>query len=454
MKILFIILFSLVYPMKVWSVVYIDVGRAQVRQSQVAFQPLVLTGPSSEQALQAGSSIFQTLKSNFSTLGLFKLISQEAFLEKAGEKSFEPYPEDPNGFIWKNWQILNTDYLTLSRYQLMENNVLQVDVYLYHVPLRKKIFQKQYSSPLNTINRLANMIGNDIVKSVTHKPGLFLTKITATRSMSGTKKELFIMDWNGKNKKQISFHRSTVLSPSWSNNGRHIAYTSFLYSKSQRKRNASLILYDRLQNTRRILSNHRGGNLGTDFFPDGQSMLASVFLGRGYMDIVKISLLNSSIQPITYGPNSSINVEPVIHPNGRTIVFSSDRGGGVMLYSMDTNGKNLKRLTYEGSYNSTPDYSPDGKQIVFSGRSRGRFDIFIMNSDGSNIRRLTSVKKKNGRWAYNESPSFSPDGQFIVFTSNLTGRYQLYIMNITTFHTQQITNDTHSYKNPKWSPLM
>ena len=77
-----------------------------------------------------------------------------------------------------------------------------------------------------------------------------------------------------------------------------------------------------------------------------------------------------------------------------------------MIYSMNSKGKNIRPLTWQGSYNSTPSYSPDGKQVVFSGRAGGRFDIFIMNSDGSGLRRLTSVKKLNNTWANNESPSF------------------------------------------------
>ena len=450
-----LLIFSLLYIFNAQAYVYIDVGRAQIRQSQIALQPLILTGSTTPKIVQAGSLLFKTLQSNLSTLGMFKLISQEAFLESAGAKAFEPYPKDPNGFIWKNWQILNADYLILGKYQIVDDsNTLHVDMYLYSVPLKRKIFQKQYTSQLNTINTLAHTIGNDIAKSLTHKPGIFLTKIVASRSMSGTKKELFIMRWNGKDKKQISFHQSTVLSPSWSNNGRYIAYTAFLYSKRKKKRNAALILYNRLQNSRRILSNRLGENLGSDFLPDGKSMLASLFLNRGYMDIAKISLLNSSITPITSGPNGSINVEPVIHPNGKTVLFSSDRGGGVMLYSMNIDGGNIKRLTYQGSYNSTPDYSPDGKQVVFSGYSKGRSDIFIMNADGSNTRHLTSLKKKNNTWANNESPSFSPNGQFIVFSGNQTGKYQLYIMNIASSQIQQITNDNYNYKSPKWSPFL
>ena len=451
-KITFLIGFYFITFPLAKAYVSIDVGKAHVRESRMAIQPLVLSGPSSVSALKAGSMIFKIVQENLFSSGYFKLIEQEAFLERPGEKMFEPYPKDPNGFIWKNWQLLNTDYLLLGGYSFKKQRI-QLDLYLYHVPLRRKVFQKQYIAKWSIAEKLAHTICNDIVEVLTKNPGIFLTKIVTVRSMSGSKKELFIMDWNGKNNTQSSFHRSTVLSPSWSQDGKYIAYTSFLYWKRIQKRSGSLILYNFLNKTRRVVSRKKGAHLGSDFFPDGKNILLSVFLGRGYMDIAKMSLMDGSITPITFGPNGSISVEPVVHPNGKKILFSSDRGGKVMLYSMDINGKNIRPLTWQGSYNSTPDYSPDGKQIVFSGVSKGRFDIFIMNSDGSKLRRLTS-KKANNSWANNESPTFSPDGRYIVFTSNRTGKYQLYIMNLLNFRTTRITMDSYNYKSPKWSPLL
>ena len=184
-------------------------------------------------------------------------------------------------------------------------------------PLRRKVFQKKYTANFKIVEKLSHKICNDIIEVLTNNPGIFLTKIAAIRSMGGDKKELFIMNWNGKNKKQSSFHRSIVLSPSWSKDGNYIAYTAFLYRRSIKKRSGSLILYNRFNKTRRIVSKRKGTHLGSDFLPDGKHILLSLFLGRGYMDIAQMSLINGSVKPITFGPNGSINVEPVSHPNGK-----------------------------------------------------------------------------------------------------------------------------------------
>ena len=442
-------------PLAAQAYIYIPVGEAQVRQSQMAIQPFVLKSNAANQSIWIGHKVFTVFQEDMTSSGYFLLIDQAAFLEKPGEKSQEPYPLDPNGFIWKNWQLLNTDYLVLGDYQLgPDNKKVTLNLFLYHVPLKKKVFQKQYTLGISQVEKLGHHIANDTIQALTTKRGPFLTKIVATRSMSGTKKELFVMDWNGKNKKQVSFHRSTVVAPHWSPDGQNIAYTSYLYWKRQKRRVAALILYNRLTKSRRIILRRKGVNLGFDFFPDGQSMLVSLFLGKGYLDIAKMNLQTRAVTPITFGPNGSINVEPVLHPNGQTILFSSDRGGRVALYSMNVDGTNIKLVTFQGNYNSTPDFSLDGKQAIFSGYSGGRFDIFIMNSDGSAIRRLTSFKKPDDTWADNESPSFSPDGRFVVFTSNRTGSYQLYIMNLHNQYIKQISSGSHQYKHPRWSPFL
>ena len=434
--------------------IYIRMGNPQVRRSQMALHPPVLNGPQSGRALQAGTFIFQTLTTHFQTGEYFKLTPQKAFLERPGETSFHPYPKDPKGFRWKNWQLLDTDYLVFMGYRMMPEGQIQMDLFLYHIPLRRKIFQKQYLTSRDRIKKLAYTMGNDIVKAITGRPAVFLTKIAAVRSMSGTKKELFVMDFNGQNPGQVSFHHSAVLSPVWSPDGRFIAYTAYLFKKSQGRRNADIILYDRLTKTRRIVSRRAGVNIASDFFPGGGDLLATLFLGRGLRDIVRLSLRDGSFKTLTRGPGGVINVEPTLHPSNREVVFSSDRGGRVMLYSMNTGGRGLKRLTYRGSYNSWPDFSPDGKHIVFSGREGGRFDIFLMKADGTNIQRLTSFKKAGGQWANSEAPSFSPDGRFIVFSSNKTGTYQLYVMNVESLQTRRITHDRHHYKSPSWSPFL
>jgi TolB protein len=121
---------------------------------------------------------------------------------------------------------------------------------------------------------------------------------------------------------------------------------------------------------------------------------------------------------------------------------------------MNSDGSNVKRLTFAGRYNSTPNWSPDGKSLVFAGHDKDHFDVFIINIDGTGLKRLTDATKTNGRAADNRSPSFSPDGRQVLFTSNRTGQTQLYIIDTEGNNERRITYDKFEWEQPKWSPFM
>ena len=434
--------------------IYVDIGSARVKKSVLAVSSFVLRGTvTNEDHVRQGSELYSQLNRNLKFSGYFKILSPDAFIENPAEKSPVPYPQDPQGFRWENWKLSGADLLLFASYSI-EEDVLSLNVSLYDVNLRKAYFRKNYSSPLIDKKNLIALLSNDIVRELTGREGIFLTKIVSVRSTKGSKKELFIMDWNGENKKRLTWHRSLVISPLWSPKGDHIAYTAFVFSTKLKKRLAALFLFHRETKTIRVLSRSQGANLGADFLPNGKEMLITLTRGLGFMNIFKFHIKTKKLTPLTSGPRRVINVEPSIHPRTRRIAFSSDRTGRTMIYSMNAKGGDIKQLTYEGNHNSNPDWSPVKGQLTFSGQSQGRFDIFLMDERGGNLKRLTTLRKKNGRWANFESPSFSPDGRFLVFTSDLTGNYQLYIMNLDDLSMERITFDSHNYKSPRWSPYL
>src|ERR1039458_619142 len=77
----------------------------------------------------------------------------------------------------------------------------------------------------------------------------------------------------------------------------------------------------------------------------------------------------------------------------------------------------LVRLTSNIAEDSQPDVAPDGKSIVFvSNRDGGKGEIYVMDADGRNPRNLTNHP------ANDDSPAWSPDGKRIAFQSNCRGR--------------------------------
>ena len=106
------------------------------------------------------------------------------------------------------------------------------------------------------------------------------------------------------------------------------------------------------------------------------------------------------------------------------ILFTNAKDGNSEIYSMNANGTDQKRLTFNPATDNFASWSPDYTKVVFaSTRTGGVFNIFTMNADGSNVQQLT--------WAgVNAWPRWSPDGTKIAFHRTWDKRrYQIMIMN-------------------------
>lgn len=105
---------------------------------------------------------------------------------------------------------------------------------------------------------------------------------------------------------------------------------------------------------------------------------------------------------------------------------------GHEIYSMNTDGTEVRRLTKSAGLDMQPAASPDGSRIAFvSARADAspvdcascNLEIFVMDFDGKNVRRLTDDP------GFDEMPAWSPDGERLVFVSNRDGTARLYTMN-------------------------
>jgi Tol biopolymer transport system component len=111
--------------------------------------------------------------------------------------------------------------------------------------------------------------------------------------------------------------------------------------------------------------------------------------------------------------NDAFDVSPVWSPNGQQIAFYSDRGGNDEVYVMDADGQNQRQLTNHPASDGYPYWSPDGKQIAFDstrGTKEGepKVEIYVMDVDGGNVRQVTDV-------GFASRPRWSPDGKWILF---------------------------------------
>lgn len=446
-----VLLFSISLQAQSSEEIYIKLGEARTKKSLLAFPSLQNLGStSSSQAIAAGNEVFNVIKNDLEVSTYFQMIDKAAFLEDPSKKGLKPAPGEPNGFNFASWKQIGAEFLIMGGYSASGGD-LSLDIYLYQVSKGSLVFGKKYKAGLSSARKLAHTFSNDVLKSLTGKEGMYLSKITvATDRDSGKSREIFVMDWDGANPIKISNHRSIALSPAWSADSKRIAYTAYVQRAKTKMRNADMFLFDLTTGKRELLSFRQGLNSGASFAPDNKHLYLTISQGTS-PDIYKINLSGDIVSKVTNGPGGAMNVEPAASPDGRKLAFASDRPGRTMIYTMNADGTNVKRITFAGQFNASPSWSPDGKKIAFAGQTGSNFDIFVMNEDGTGMIRLTSAKRPNGRAANNEDPSWSPDGRFVMYTSDRTGKSQIYFSTADGAEERRITLDNHSYYKVKWS---
>lgn len=431
---------------------FVKISEANFKKSLMAIPPFQFNSSpvSAKNGVKVGKELFDVFKNDMEVSGFFELIKPAAFVEDVSKVGLRPASVAPGGFNFASWTQIGTEFLIRAGYHITGDTVT-FESYAYYVPQQKLIFEKSYKSKISDVRTLIHTYANDLIKELTGTRGMFLSKIVTSRSTGGQEKEIFVMDWDGANSRQITNHRSISLSPTFSNSGRTIAYSSFAYHPAAKSRNVDMFTYELATGKRLIVSYRQGINSGANFTPDDKHILLTI-TNAGNADLYKMTSDGRNVDRLTNAKNGELYVEPAMSPDGKKIAFSTTKSGQPMIYVMNSDGSNMTRVTYAGKYNSTPAWSPDGKKIAFAGLDEDHYDIFLMDADGTNMSRLTSAKRTNGTWSHNEDPSFSPDGRNVLFRSDRTGKYQLYIVSTDGNSERRITFDSHDYFKPRWSP--
>jgi Tol biopolymer transport system component/predicted Ser/Thr protein kinase len=115
--------------------------------------------------------------------------------------------------------------------------------------------------------------------------------------------------------------------------------------------------------------------------------------------------------------HSHENFFPSFSPDGRRLVYQSDRTGNNEIWLRSSDG-NERNLTDQPSADLTPDWSPDGRDVVFVSNREGKSQVWLMDSEGGSQRLLTShiVPAPLAGWSSGVvAPRWSPDGGSIAF---------------------------------------
>ncbi len=361
--------------------------------------------------------------------GYLKTMNPVAFLSKPAESGIQL-----GQINFRDWTGIGAELLVTGGI-IEAHGKVKLKLRLFDTFKTKLLVGKVYSGSRSQIRKMIHLFCSEISHSLTGKWGVFNSKIAFVSTVN-RKKEIFTCDFDGQNVKQVTSHKSICLSPSWSFDGKWLAYVSYAKGKPD-------IFIKNFKENRGSIVNYKGMNISPDWMP-GQLKLAAALSFSGDQEIYLLTLTGEIIKRVT--KSWGIDVSPKFSPDGQKIVFTSKRAGTPQIYIKDIESGEVRRLTFKGLNNTSPAWSPDGKKIAYVNIKDNHINVFILNIDTGMPVQLTMNAGDN------EDPAWSPDGSMITFTSTReNGVSRIFVMTASGSDQRRLLSLGGKQTQPDWS---
>lgn len=304
------------------------------------------------------------------------------------------------------------------------------------------ILSKKYTVSSKELRAVSHHISDLIYQQITGIKGVFSTKlayVVVQPYLDHKRYILEVADQDGYNPRPLLNSPEPIMSPSWSPNGKQIAYVSF------ENRQAGIFVQNVTTGARTLLSRFPGINGAPAWSPDGRK-LALVLSKSGAPNIYVMDVASHHLTQITN--DFYINTEPAWSPKGHSLLFTSNRSGGPQIYQVNLESHATSRITYDGNYNARASYTPDGNHVVMIHSVSGVFSIAILDLDSGTVRILSN------KFNDSASPSIAPNGSMILYDTVASGRNVLGMVSSDGGVQLMMPARNGDAQDPAWSPYL
>lgn len=406
----------------------IDIIGGNASALPIAVVPMPYQGSATAPATDVSAVITADLARS----GQFRTLPARDMVQRPVRGSEVDYPA---------WRLLKQDFLVVGRVMDAGAGSYRVEYELFDVAKQQRLLGFAMTSRADAMRDVAHQIADAIYEKILGVRGAFWTRIayvTASGVGRNTQYALMVADSDGWNPQTVVRSSEPLLSPSWSPDGRKLAYVSF------ERGNSSIYIQEITTGARELVASFRGINGAPDFSPDGRR-LALTLSKSGNPEIYVMDLSSRALTQVTR--QFGIDTSPNWSPDGSTLYFTSDRGGKPQIYQVSANGGSASRVTFQGSYNADPVVSYDGQKLATTQGSGNTYRIALMD------RSLGSP-----RWSMlspgsmDESPSFAPNASMLLYAAKEGGRGVLYAVSADARVRQRLVLADGDVREPAWGP--